>query len=578
MSIHILKILSGTLDPGAHRPPAPCTLRSGFRQAWEESLGTDALRAPSQETPRRRDTQEIESRHPAEAQAAMTAVAAPESPSHAPVSTKTTESPDEHAVASQPSNREQEEPAPSMQPTAGEETPSTFSINSELLGTDFVPSQTELRSSAAPSSHDDPKSGQGSALVVNDGNCLDNPVCDEPASRRREKTGDTPPGQGYPRASPSSTDGTSSQGRPSRLDSGATQFALLPNLPQSPAAEESDPSGLPPRHFHSGTDLGQHPGQTISLIQHPPSHGESPATDAFQEHSPTTFGPSMPGASPRSKLADDQRLKSRMFLRLANRETRSAGPSRAVKGVGSPEAGVLPEKNLGLLGRTSLPGVLDTGTPQPSAPIVGPQAQGTSPPAAETQSTANVVSALSFGPRQPIMDVAYSAGTHEGASAALSASSSDSADLDPVPMADRWRFIHRVAQAFVAGARRDGIIRLKLHPPELGTLRMQIRVKDGRLEARLEAERPEVCALLTDGLDSLRQRLENYQLRVEKFEVALAKNDSSSSEQGAAGQPPRPEEHARWAPAYHRPTPEVPPASEAPIAGVIDTTRVDVRV
>ena len=56
------------------------------------------------------------------------------------------------------------------------------------------------------------------------------------------------------------------------------------------------------------------------------------------------------------------------------------------------------------------------------------------------------------------------------------------------PQFDRVRFVQRVEQAFAAIGDRGGSLRLKLSPPELGSMRIEITVRKGVMKARIEAE------------------------------------------------------------------------------------------
>ncbi len=81
--------------------------------------------------------------------------------------------------------------------------------------------------------------------------------------------------------------------------------------------------------------------------------------------------------------------------------------------------------------------------------------------------------------------------------------------------------IQRVAQAIRLAHERNGEIRLRLHPPELGALRLQMRVQGGVLTARLEVETPAAREVLLDNIAGLRERLAEHQIRVEHFDVTL---------------------------------------------------------
>ncbi|MGQ9769878.1 MAG: flagellar hook-length control protein FliK [Thermogutta sp.] len=90
--------------------------------------------------------------------------------------------------------------------------------------------------------------------------------------------------------------------------------------------------------------------------------------------------------------------------------------------------------------------------------------------------------------------------------------------------------IQRVVQAIRLAHERNGEIRLRLHPPELGALRLQMRVQEGTLTARLEVETPAAREVLLENLPNLRDRLAEHNIRVDNFDVTLM-ND------GFGGQP-----------------------------------------
>ncbi len=109
--------------------------------------------------------------------------------------------------------------------------------------------------------------------------------------------------------------------------------------------------------------------------------------------------------------------------------------------------------------------------------------------------------------------------------------------------ADRVRFVQRVARAFESAAERGGTVRLRLHPPELGSLRIELTIRNGRMNARLEAETEAARNLIVDNLPALRQRLAEHQIRVERFDVDWGGRPTGNlpqqSQDGAGRQPGR---------------------------------------
>jgi len=101
---------------------------------------------------------------------------------------------------------------------------------------------------------------------------------------------------------------------------------------------------------------------------------------------------------------------------------------------------------------------------------------------------------------------------------------------------DRARFVQRVARAFQAVGKSNGSIRLRLSPPELGSLRLEITVRSGLLTARVEAETSTARNLLLDNLPALRDRLAQQDIKVKQFDVALMDRSPGGSPEQMADQ------------------------------------------
>jgi flagellar hook-length control protein FliK len=92
-----------------------------------------------------------------------------------------------------------------------------------------------------------------------------------------------------------------------------------------------------------------------------------------------------------------------------------------------------------------------------------------------------------------------------------------------------------------AAQQRDGRVQVRLAPPELGSLRIELSVQNGVMAARLEAETPAARTALLDNLPALRERLAEQNIRVEKFDVDV-RSDSRGS--GGNNEPhDRPTDH-----------------------------------
>jgi flagellar hook-length control protein FliK len=108
-------------------------------------------------------------------------------------------------------------------------------------------------------------------------------------------------------------------------------------------------------------------------------------------------------------------------------------------------------------------------------------------------------------------------------------------DSDPtLPTIDRARFVQRVANAFRSAQNNEGHIQLRLSPPELGSLRIEIAVRNGVLSANLEAETADARRVLLDNLPALRQRLAEQDIRIDKFEVDIRREGGQPDGQANA--------------------------------------------
>jgi len=94
---------------------------------------------------------------------------------------------------------------------------------------------------------------------------------------------------------------------------------------------------------------------------------------------------------------------------------------------------------------------------------------------------------------------------------------------------DRVRFVQRVVRAFESAAADGGSVRLRLSPPELGALRLEVTLRNGVMHAHVEAETPAARNLLLDNLPALRDRLAEQNIKVEQFDVDLADQGTSNS-------------------------------------------------
>ena len=94
---------------------------------------------------------------------------------------------------------------------------------------------------------------------------------------------------------------------------------------------------------------------------------------------------------------------------------------------------------------------------------------------------------------------------------------------------DQLRLLQRVARAIEAAPQRGGFLRLRLRPPELGAMRLEVSLQGGHLTARIETETQQARNVLLEHLPQLRERLAEQGIQVEKFDVDVSSRDSSDT-------------------------------------------------
>jgi flagellar hook-length control protein FliK len=94
---------------------------------------------------------------------------------------------------------------------------------------------------------------------------------------------------------------------------------------------------------------------------------------------------------------------------------------------------------------------------------------------------------------------------------------------------DQMRLVQRVARAIEAAPQRGGLLRLRLRPPELGAVRLEVLLERGNLIARIETETQQARNVLLEHLPQLRDRLTAQGIHVEQFDVNVSSRDSSGT-------------------------------------------------
>jgi len=110
---------------------------------------------------------------------------------------------------------------------------------------------------------------------------------------------------------------------------------------------------------------------------------------------------------------------------------------------------------------------------------------------------------------------------------------------------DRSRFVQRITRAIEVARQRGGEVRLRLSPPELGSVRLEVEVRDGLLHARVETESSTARTLILENLTQLRERLSQQEIKIGRFDVDLMQEQSSGHEPGQRQQEALDQQSAR---------------------------------
>lgn len=265
--------------------------------------------------------------------------------------------------------------------------------------------------------------------------------------------------------------------------------------------------------------------------------------------------------APESQAAEptDEVDEAETASRRAGRLKGDSGPTRTPD-----QPGAQPVEN-----REAAPAVKTTAGPEAAAAVPqGAEAQpGAAAPTVSVEAPADAASVQGGSSRTAAVEQARSAGPAAGPQAEEGGG------------VDRVRFVQRVARAFEAIGDRGGTVRLRLHPPELGSLRLELTVKGGAMTARVEADNPTARHVLLDNLPALRDRLAQQDIRVERFDVDL-------SGRSAGGSPQEPGSHHQ---PHDRPGGGLPqgdnrrgregePQPPTPTRPLHDPTRFDVTI
>jgi len=115
-----------------------------------------------------------------------------------------------------------------------------------------------------------------------------------------------------------------------------------------------------------------------------------------------------------------------------------------------------------------------------------------------------------------------------GRSVVKASSASKGGSADRTPRDEITQRIARVVQAKVSG--KDTFARIRLDPPELGTVRVNLHLKSDSVVVRLVADNADARDAIKSRLDDLRSALQQQGVRVDRLEVTTPSPSDVASE------------------------------------------------
>lgn len=230
----------------------------------------------------------------------------------------------------------------------------------------------------------------------------------------------------------------------------------------------------------------------------------------------TVVGPSTPSVEAGNASTDAP--SETATTSVAAKDSADPGNQRSTPGYGNPASNgpanvPSPAAEASGVAQSAAASSVPTATASAAPPSVGSEGTATPVPQEAAQAATVDPSATADGPET-------TGGTERTESTARTQAARGEAPKDgSISVADRVRLVQRVVTALEAAQGRGGELRMRLEPPELGSIRVELTSDGGSISARIEAESSQVQRLLLESLPQLRERLAEQQIKIEHFQV-----------------------------------------------------------
>lgn len=99
---------------------------------------------------------------------------------------------------------------------------------------------------------------------------------------------------------------------------------------------------------------------------------------------------------------------------------------------------------------------------------------------------------------------------------------------DQLSRTQHVRLVQRVLRGFESLANGDGQVKLRLHPPQLGSMQISMKIEDAKLTAELSVQNIAASEALSANLSQLKSSLAEQGIEIERFEIRVADPENTT--------------------------------------------------
>ena len=237
------------------------------------------------------------------------------------------------------------------------------------------------------------------------------------------------------------------------------------------------------------------------------------------------------------KPTDDEpklnRRSERLASRARNEDRNDANDNSASRSENNRDIPTVSEKTAAIADRvtpaesspattSSTPQAVPTPPSSTATPVpVGPVPSNVSEVARATTATANTAD------RGASLGGISSTSTTSSSTSGSRAESTRGSVPTSLSRYQETKLVQRVLRGIEQLSNGGGQVRLRLHPQELGTLQMTLRIEGSQMSAKLEVENSTAKEALLQNLQGLKDRLADQGMQVERFEVTVSSQSNS---------------------------------------------------